>query len=48
VVGREVVETASALIALLAALLVVGRYRSSPKVRDLVLVQAFIVLAAAN
>lgn len=47
-VGREVVETASALIALLAALLVVGRYRSSPKVRDLVLVQAFVVLAAAN
>jgi signal transduction histidine kinase len=48
VVGREVVETASALIALLAALLVVGRYHSSAKLRDLALVQAFVVLAVAN
>ena len=47
-VGREVVETASALVALLAALLVVGRYRSSSRLRDLVLVQAFVVLAVAN
>lgn len=47
-VGREVVETASALVALLAALLVVGRYRSSSRLRDLALVQAFVVLAVAN
>jgi signal transduction histidine kinase len=43
-----VLETTSALVALLAALLVVGRYRSSPYVRDLALVQAFIVLAVGN
>lgn len=47
-VGREVVETAAALVALLAALLVVGRYRSSPRLRDLLLVQAFLVLAVTN
>jgi signal transduction histidine kinase len=47
-VGREVVETASALVALLAALLVVGRYRTSARLRDLVLVQGFVVLAVAN
>ena len=47
-VGREVVETAATLVALLAALLVVGRYRSSPRLRDLLLVQAFLVLAATN
>ena len=43
-----VLETTSALVALLAALLVVGRFRSSPFVRDLALVQAFVVLAVAN
>lgn len=42
------VETSSALVALLAALLVVGRFRTSQKLRDLVLVQAFVVLAVAN
>jgi signal transduction histidine kinase len=47
-VGREVVETAAALVALLAALLVVGRYRSSSRLRDLLLVQAFLVLAVTN
>jgi signal transduction histidine kinase len=48
VVGREVVETAAALVALLAAVLVVARYRSSSRLRDLVLVQALMVLAASN
>jgi signal transduction histidine kinase len=43
-----VMETASALVALLAALLVVGRYRSSNLLRHFALVQAFIVLAFAN
>ena len=43
-----VVETASALVALLAALLVIGRYRSSSMLRHLALVQAFVVLAVAN
>ena len=46
--GWVVLETASALVALLAALLVVGRYRTSPYLRDLALVQAFIVLAVGN
>lgn len=43
-----VLETASALVALLAALLVIGRYRTSSMLRDLALVQAFVVLAVAN
>ena len=43
-----VVETASALVALLAALLVIGRYRSSSLLRHLALVQAFVVIAVAN
>ena len=43
-----VVETASALVALLVALLVIGRYRTSSMLRDLALVQAFVVLAVAN
>lgn len=46
--GRVVVETTAALVALLAAFLVVGRYRSSSRVRDLALVQAFVVLAVFN
>jgi signal transduction histidine kinase len=47
-VGWVVLETTAALVALLAALLVVGRYRSSSTVRDFALVHAFVVLAVAN
>ena len=46
--GWVVVETASALVALLAALVVIGRFRGSPLVRDVALVQAFVVLAIGN
>lgn len=42
------VETAAALVASLAAVLVVVRFRSSSKLRDLALVEALIVLAVAN
>jgi hypothetical protein len=42
------IETAASIIGLLAAYLVLGRFRRSASLRDLLLVGAFLLLAATN
>src|SRR5919202_440992 len=42
------IETAASIIGLLAAYLLLGRYRRSASLRDLLLVGAFLLLAATN